>query len=297
MAFYYQHNGDSLGHCAPFYFTIPSDEWPYRLKLLLSVAPYNGNILLRNLAIPGSTSGQMVGRDTCLTEFGAPDMLSVYTGVNDNGAATTVASAASSTVFTLQAGFGVQYGARSWIVVAGNSRQILSIATDTITLAVALPSTPSVGATVTMDTKANIVQFFQDAYAAGCRRSICVGQHYQNYTPGGDTTSVEATGPAALRVIQKAVVTQLQGANYDIIYIDNYLAMSALITAGTETQNSLCWSAYSTAPGNYHLNSKRTRGGPNGGHDVLALNALGSSASQKGIAAQASWIKAIKAST
>lgn len=116
-------------------------------------------------------------------------------------------------------------------------------------------------------TTSNIVAMASAILAAGATGVAVVGQHYKNWTSGGDTTSSQEAVYAALRIAQQAAVTALTGAGKRAIYVDLYAYMSSIIVSGAEAQGSNCWSAVAD---NQHLNAKRTRGtGADGGHDVI----------------------------
>lgn len=116
-------------------------------------------------------------------------------------------------------------------------------------------------------TTSNIIAMANAMVAKGILNIVVIGQHYKNWTAGGDTTTTQETTYASLRVAQQNAVTSLVSAGINAIYVDMYSIMQALIVAGTETQGSNCWSAVTN---NQHLNSMRTRDGiHDGGHDVI----------------------------
>lgn len=116
-------------------------------------------------------------------------------------------------------------------------------------------------------TTANIVAMAQALVAKGTNFIVVIGQHYKNWSSGGDTTTTQEATYAGLRTAQQNAVAALVAAGINAIYADMYAIMRGLIVDGTETQGSNCWSAVAN---NQHLSSKRTRDGVHdGGHDVI----------------------------
>jgi hypothetical protein len=281
--------GDSLSHAAPLYGLTSTDEWLFVLKGLIEAA-YGVPVIARNFAIPGTSTGQMVGRNNAFSKYGKPDFAFIRAGTNNNNGTTTVAAGATSTVVPLQAGFGAQYSSGSGIIIGGQKRKITAISSDTVTVP-ALGSAPASGTAVTMDGEADFASMIAAATAAGCKRLIVMGEHMQNY-PGGDTLNAELGTASNWRTLQRLAVQDALALGLDIIYVDNLAYMRGLIGngAGQEAIGSWCWSAYNSPPGDYHLNSVRTRGtGASGGHDVLAASAFAA------IQDKPDWVKAIQA--
>lgn len=202
-----------------------------------------------NAGVQGDSTCMMVTRKFHIIRYGTPNILAIYGGTNDVSAASTVQASPTptSTVFAVGAGKGAAYTAGGWLRVAGEQAQILSVATNTITLTAPLAGgAPAAGAVVEPDTQKNITEMAQYAQASGCSRVLVIGMHYWNFAAAGDTTSVELARNSALRVKQAAAAAAV-GA----VYVDTYAWMRALIVAGTYTQGDNGWHV---APSDQHLN-------------------------------------------
>lgn len=202
-----------------------------------------------NAGDQGDSTANMMTRRADLISDGTPDIVIIYGGTNDVSPAGTVQAspAPTSTVFAIEAGKGQYYSADGWITVAGESAQILSVATDTITLTAALAAgAPAAGAAVAIDTQKNLTELALYAQGKGCDKILIAGNHYWNWTSGGDTTSVELPRNATLRTKQEAAATAASA-----VYVDLYEHMRQLILAGTYTQGDNGW--HSSA-NNQHLN-------------------------------------------
>jgi hypothetical protein len=228
-------------------------------------------VLIRNFGISGNTTGQMVARQAVLTRFEVPKIVVIYGGTNDAQYATTVQAGSTASVVNVAAGFGANYQPGSYLLVNGVSRQIASVATDAITLVTALGGAPTAGQAVALDTQTNLQTIATFAIAAGCNRLIIVGQHYFNFSTGGDTTTTPLAGNATLRTLQQAAATAV-GATY----VDAYAYFRGLIVAGTETQGSFSWHVFDSNP---HLNPL--------GERYLAASYLSS------IVGQPTWLAAL----
>lgn len=192
------------------------------------------DVKVRNFGVSGNTSAQAVARMGCMTQFEVPVWAGVYVGANDGSNASTVAASPSptTTVFALGAGKGgVTAAPGSWITVNGETRQVQSVSTDTVTLAVALSGAPTAGDAVTIGTQKNIEQIVSFLNASGCDQVWVGSWHYLNYSDT-DTVSTPAPSLAAIRAAQAAAATA-----QDCPLLDFYAIMRARIVAGTDTQN------------------------------------------------------------
>lgn len=247
------------------------------------------SVVARNLGIAGETTAQMVARQTGLTQREVPKLVIIYGGANDRAHDTTVKATPTptSTVFTLNtAGSGDYYGAGAHILVDGEAAVVESVDGDEITLTAALAGgAPAGGETVVIDTTANLTAIGAYAVASGCVRILVVGQHYLNWTSGGDTTVAQQSAAATLRTQQSDAATAIQALITALgppsasggVYVDTYAGFSALIGV-SEVQ------------------------GDNGIHvltDNTHLNAHGESAAVAdfiiaAIVAQTGWVAALK---
>ena len=188
-----------------------------------------------NLGVSGESTSKIYNRRRQMLRVATPNMAIIY-GSGSNDPATTVAASPSptSTVFSVAAGQGVRYAADGWILVDGEQAQVLSVATDAITLTAPLAGgAPTAGDSVVNDTQKNIEELVTYLQDAGCLRIMVLGLHYFNLASGADTTAVEVPANAALRAKQQAAATAT-GA----VYVDLYAWQKALIIAGTRTQGN-----------------------------------------------------------
>jgi len=245
-----------------------ADFYPNQLQKLLWAA--GANALARNMGISGDTTAQMIVRKSAMTRWETPDLAVIYAGQNDTSAAniTTVASGASASQFTVQAGKGIVYKVGAWILVGAESTQVTVQSTDVLTVSPALSGTPSGGTSVQLDTRKNLVVLGQ---ASGASRIVIVNAHYLNYSTGGDTLATPLAGNVALRALQSAAATDLGAA-----YCDLYTFMRNRIVAGTDAQGSFSWHVLDS---NSHLNTY--------GEGILASAVLAT------IQAQTGWMDAL----
>jgi len=210
--------------------------------------------LPRNFGVSGNTTAQMFNRVAQTVAYGAPRIANIYGGTNDASGNTTVSASPTptDTVFTVASNIS-RYAASGWITVAGEQAQILSIAGSQITLTAPLAAgAPATGAAVAIDTQKNLEAIVTYWQGQGVTRIALMGQHYLNFASGGDTTSTQASGQAALRASQAAAA-----ASTGAVFIDLYEIMRQLILAGTYTQgDDLAWHV---AVGNTHLNATGER--------------------------------------
>jgi lysophospholipase L1-like esterase len=200
-------------------------------------------VVSNNVGVHGDTTAKMLVRKWDMFKLGRPNILTIYGGTNDLSTPTTVQASPTptATVFAVEAGKGVAYPAGTWLTVAGEQSQVLSVATDTITLTSALAAgAPAAGAAVEMDTRKNLAEIALFAKAQGCTRIAIVGLHYFNFTAAStgifDTVSAESARNGPLRVKQAAAA-----ADAGVVYVDLYDWMRDLIVAGTYTQGDCLW--------------------------------------------------------
>lgn len=218
-----------------------------------TLAPRLGDTPL-NLGVSGNSTAQAHARRKQMMRSGLPRVAVVYCGTNDfntaPASAKVIASPApTSTVFTIDQGASY-YVAEGWITVAGESAQIASMSSSQITLTAALAGgAPATDAAVRIDTQKNIEKVVAYLKSAGIPAAdiYVVGQHYLNFSSGGDTTSSQNATASSTRVAQAAAATA-QGVNY----VDTYAYMRALILAGDYVQGSASWHV---AQGDSHLNA------------------------------------------
>lgn len=229
-----------------------------------------------NLGVSGDSSGMMIARMAGLVQFGVPVVGVIYAGTNDLGTngttAVTAATTPSTTQFSVTTGSGVRFPAGSYITINSQTVKIQARSTDLLTVAPALSSAPTTGNAVNCATRQNIVVLGEYLQDAGCNRIIIAGEHYMNYSTGGDTTTVQNATYQTLRGLQSAAATDL-----DAEYLNLYAYMSALITGGTDTQSSYSWHV---ADSNIHLNAY--------GEQIIADAAFGL------ISGKPDWVSALK---
>jgi len=208
----------------------------------------------RNLGVSGDTTAGMLGRIATSIQPTVPRIAVIYGGTNDALGDTTVSASPTptSTVFTV-AGNIIRYAAGAYITVAGEQAKILSIAGNQITLTAALAGgAPATGAAVKIATQKNLEEIIAYWQAQGVTKIALMGMHYWNFASGGDTTSSQASGQAALRSLQAAAA-----AAKGVPFVNLYEWMRQLILAGTYTQgDDLAWHV---AVSNQHLNATGER--------------------------------------
>lgn len=189
-----------------------------------------------NLGISGQTTSNMMARRREMLRTGIPNMAIIYGGQNDSVTTTVQASPTpTSTVFTV--GNGVRYGEGAWITVGGVQAQILSVATNAITLTAPLAGgAPSAGTVVASDTEKNLTELALYVKNAGCKRVMILGKHYSNLASGADTVSVEQPANAAMRVKQRAAATAA-----GVVYVDLYAHGCSRINGGLNAQGDALW--------------------------------------------------------
>lgn len=252
---------------------VPDQYYTQQLANLLNAA--GCNVTGYNNGVSGNTTGQMLFRVSLMTQNGTPDIAVVYGGVNDLQYASTVQASPTptSTVFAVASGKGANYQPGTYLTVGGTSALILSVSTDTITLASALPGgAPSVGAAVAIDTQTNLTKIGQYLTAAGCTRIVYGGLHYYNYSSGGDTHASPLAANVTLRGLQSAAASAV-GAQFCNFW--NW--MDNLIQTGQAVQGSYSWHVLDS---NLHLNASG---------ELILAQALYAT-----ISAQSGWLAALQ---
>lgn len=207
----------------------PDQYYPHQASKRLSA-----DLRIRNLGVSGNTSAAGVGRMSALLQFGVPEWVGIYLGANDTNAgnqSTVQASPApTSTTFSVGAGKAATMAKPgSWLTVNGEDRQVLSVATDAITLATALSGTPASGDAVAIATTKNLIQIGQFVRAMGCQKVWFGLAHFLNWSTGGDTTGSPSSSGAAMRAKQQAAATALSAE-----VVDFYTPMSDRIVSGID---------------------------------------------------------------
>ena len=242
--------GDSMTYNVTYDMT--ADKYPpHQLQKLLVAAGYN--LVCRNFGRAGNTTGDMIVRQSLFTQWGIPDIAVINASVNDYAYDTTVQASPSptTTTFTVGAGLGAGYKAGSYctVTIGGTtySRLISAVATDAITLSTALPSAPTAGASVKIDTTQNIVAMASYLTTQGVSKFIICGMAYENLASGGDTLTTPLAANVTLRAKQSAAATAI-GAN--ATYVDLWTPMrSQLVTEigfGSNSEGSGSWNQSTT---------------------------------------------------
>lgn len=230
------------------------------------------NVTGYNRGSSGNTTGQMLARVSTLP---VADIAVIYGGTNDTQYASTVqvSPTPTSTVFAVAAGKGANYQPGTYVTVGAESALILSVATDTITLAAALANgAPASGTAVAIDTQTNLTAVGNAIRAAGCTRIVYGLMHYYNYSSGGDTHSTPLTANVTMRGLQSAAAAAVTGA----VTCNFWTWMDNLIQTGAATQGSYSWHVLD---GNVHLNAAG---------ELILAQALYAT-----IAAQTGWLAAL----
>ena len=202
-------------------------------------------ITCRNCGVAGNTTGQILSRVALLTAREVPKIGIIYGGANDPTYTTTVQAspAPTASTFTVAAGKGAGYvAAGTKITVGASSAVVQSVATDAITLTAPLGGAPAAGTAVAIDTTANILAVGQFLATAGTTKMIVLGQHFLNWSSGGDTVATPLSNLAALRTLQQAGATAIDAiTGVDCQYINLWQVFADEITAGRVTQGSFSW--------------------------------------------------------
>lgn len=233
---------------------VAADFHPAKLEINLRRAGVWVNVL--NLGNSGFNTGEVLARAlSSVTPGAAPNTIGlIYAGTNDavgGSTASTVQASPSptTTTFSVEAGKGARYLAGNNITINGTARVVESVATDAITISVALSGAPSAGQVVMPDTTANLVATANALIAKRYTKIILGLQHYLNFSVSGDTVNTPSAGGAALRLLQQAAADQVGST---VTVADFYSYMRGLIVAGTYVQGSASWHV---ADLNSHLNA------------------------------------------
>lgn len=249
---------------------LPTEFYTKNLMGLLNAA--GCNLTGYNRGVSGNTSAQMLYRVASLP---VADIAVIYGGTNDRQYDTTVQAspAPTSTVFAVGAGKGGFYLPGTYALVGAESALILSVATDTITLAAPLAGgAPAAGTVVVLDTQTNLTAVGNAIRAAGCTRIVYGLMHYYNYSSGGDTHSTPLTANVTMRGLQSAAAAAVTGA----VTCNFWDYMDNLIQTGAAVQGSYSWHVLDS---NIHLNAA--------GEMILAQALYAT------IAAQVGWLAAL----
>lgn len=252
---------------------IPEEFYPAKLTALLNAA--GANVTGYNNGVSGNTTGQMLSRVSVMTAAGVPNLAVVYGGANDPQYDTTVQASPSptSTVFTVGSGKGASYIPGTYCKVGSESALIASVATDAITLAAPLAGgAPAAGTAVKINTQTNLKKIGDYLVAQGCSRIVYGGQHYLNFSSGGDTHASPLAANVTLRGLQSAAAASVTGS----VYCDFFAYMDNLIQTGQATQGSYSWHVLDS---NSHLNAAG---------ELILAQALYAT-----IAAQPGWLAAL----
>lgn len=249
---------------------LPTEFYTKKLMGLLNAA--GCNLTGYNRGVSGNTSGQMLYRVASLP---VADVAVIYGGTNDRQYDTTVQASPSptSTVFAVGAGKGDFYLPGTYMMVGAESALILSVATDTITLAAPLAGgAPAAGTVVVLDTQTNLTAVGNAIRAAGCTRIVYGLMHYYNYSSGGDTHSTPLAANVTMRALQSAAAAAVTGA----VTCNFWSWMDNLIQTGAAVQGSYSWHVLDS---NIHLNAAG---------ELILAQALYAT-----IAAQTGWMAAL----
>jgi lysophospholipase L1-like esterase len=159
----------------------------------------------RNFGVDGSTSLEMLLRQSCETQFDVPALGVIFAGHNDMAKTGTLAAGSGNTgrtiTVTLQSSLGqntagVVGAAIAHISWNGGANKATGVTvtgwtSTTITVSTAsgdnLPS-GSTAITVRIDAKANIKSMAEFLFAAGCEKILVCSTHFQNFN-GGDNSA------------------------------------------------------------------------------------------------------------
>lgn len=174
----------------------------------------------------------------------------------------SVASVTSATVFTLQTGQGRYLKTGQGVAVGSQWGTVSAISGDQITLASALPFTPSINDVVTQGTQANVQRMVQVLAAAGVTKIVLINSHYLNWSTSGDTTAAPYARQGIIRPQIYAASVASYTNNPTITYVNLYSYMRGLIVAGTPvTYNGVSYpmvqgnANWHFADGDVHLNA------------------------------------------
>lgn len=233
---YYGAEGDS--HTFNVSFGMPEAEfYPY----LIGQAE---GIPAGNYGASGESSAKMLAEIDDFFIDDVPSIATIYAGSNDTITSVLVTPSPTATNFTVVS--ASKLAVDGWVLVNGESRKVSALSGNDVTLDTALSVAPISGDDVSVDTETNLRHWIQGAKAKGVSRVVVVGSHYLNFVSAGDTTVVEQSLRAGIRVAQRAAA-----AGEGVQYIDTYAYMRDLILDGVVTQGD--WSVWHQGASNTHL--------------------------------------------
>ncbi len=199
-----------------------------------------------NFGWSGDSSAEMVNQLPSISADGRPDIATIYAGANDGPVEVLSSPAPTTTTFTVDV--SSRLAADGWVIVNGESTQIVGKVGDEITVSPALSSAPTAGDDVEIDTQKNIETWVDAMTALGVSKIMVIGYHYMNWAVGGDTVSTEHPNRAALRAKQAAAA-----ASRGVPFCDTFAFMRTAVATGQVTAgDDLSWHV---AIGNSHLNA------------------------------------------
>ncbi len=201
-------------------------------------------LAVRNGGGSGESSAQMLAQVSGFLAKGVPDVATIYAGSNDVDTVVSVADTASS----FAVGDVGKMAVGGYIRVGGETRKVVGIAADVLTLDAPLSVVPAAGDAVSIDTRENILRWVQALQAARVGEVAVIGSHYLNFPSAGDTPDAEQSLRGAVRVEQRAAATAA-----GVPYVDTYAHMRGLIVAGQVAQGD--WAAWHQGESDTHLNA------------------------------------------
>lgn len=237
------------------YGILVEDFYPARV-----IAALGSGFVGGNFGTSGDSSAEMVSQISAFLADGRPDIVSLYAGSNDTS--TTVATSPAPTATGFDVANATKLAADGWIIVNGETAQIASVTGNSVTLTQPLSAAPPGGASVEIDTVANIRHWVQAMKAAGVQKILVIGSHYLNFSSSGDTPTQQQSLRAAMRIKQQQAAT-----DENVPYVDTYAHMRDVILSGAVTQgDDLSWHV---AAGNTHLNTAGEQALANAVHDAI----------------------------
>lgn len=199
-----------------------------------------------NHGVSGDSTSEMVNRIPDLLAGGRPDIVTIYGGSNDN--TTTVANLPAPTTTSFGVSGTFRHAPGGWLVVNGESVEVVAVNGTEVTVSPALSVAPSAGATITFDTVKNLQLWVQAMKSAGCEKILIIGSHYLNFASSGDTPTSQQSLRASMRLNQQAAATA-----ENVPYVDTYAFMRDMVLNGDVVAgDDLAWHV---AVGNTHLNA------------------------------------------
>lgn len=233
---YYAAEGDS--HTFNVSFGMPDTEfYPHLIGAAEGIAA-------GNFGSSGESSAKMLAEVDTMFAADLPSIATIYAGSNDTVTTVLASPAPTGNSFTVASAAKLAVG--GWVLVNGESREIVTLSGDGVVLGAALSTVPVAGDEVTVDTVTNLRLWVQAVKAKGGARVVIIGSHYLNFVSGGDTTTTEQNLRAGIRVAQRAAAVA-EGVQY----VDTYAYMRDLILAGGVVQGD--WTVWHQGATNTHL--------------------------------------------